>query len=594
MLTPVALLIVALVAIAIGPAVVSLGARVAPLKSGLDGLSLALVVGLCLLHLIPHALEHGGFAAVVAAVTVAIAPMLLDRLGALNGMAWKVGLVVLLAMHAALDGAALAVVQGGAGLALAMAVAAHRLPVGLLVFGSASRVGGVERPRTGWLAIGILAVATVGGFVAGPLIAGVAPESAEGILEGLVVGALVHILFEGRRHAHHAPDDPHHGHAHAHAYDPMHSDHDHHHEDVDPGHGPSVAGALIGLAALSGFVVFATGQPALEHTELAALTFVDLALTCAPALLVGYTLAGLFAGLFGAPSFFGKGPATEALSGVGFGARLPLCSCGVLPLYESLVRRGVSETGAVAFLVAAPALGIEALVLTVPLLGGPVATARVVGALAIALVVGVGIGSMVAARGPQAVDHPPEPPTQWLVGGLKFAYIDLVDHTLPWVALGVTVAAVVEPVLGHDLMVRVPPALQVVSAGALAIPFYVCAAGATPLAAIAVHKGLSAGAALTYLLAAPVLNGTTFGVLAKLHGRATAVRWVAGVVALSIAVGWAVDALPVALPSIGHGGAHGPWAWSALAVVALLGLASLLRQGPRGTLGQILEPIHAH
>jgi len=159
-------------------------------------------------------------------------------------------------------------------------------------------------------------------------------------------------------------------------------------------------------------------------------------------------------------------------------------------------------------------------------------------------------------------------------------------------------AALAEPLLDHDLLVALPPLAQVPMAAAIGIPLYVCASGATPLAAMAVHKGVSVGAALAFLLSGPATNLTTFTMLTALHGRAFAVRF--GVVLLGLAVltGYAVDAAGLTMPALPHDGAH-PEAvsvvsWMALSALGAVGLASLFRQGPRGAIDQIVHPIHAH
>ena len=127
--------------------------------------------------------------------------------------------------------------------------------------------------------------------------------------------------------------------------------------------------------------------------------------------------------------------------------------------------------------------------------------------------------------------------------------------------------------------------------------FFSRKSGATPLAAIAVHKGLSAGAAVAFLLAGPSTNLTTFGVLAALHGRAVALRFGLTLTGVAILVGWGVDLAGVQVPDAVHA-AHAEEA-SALAVVAggallALAVASLFRQGPRGALDAVLSPVHDH
>ena len=70
------------------------------------------------------------------------------------------------------------------------------------------------------------------------------------------------------------------------------------------------------------------------------------------------------------------GAARRAMKGVAFGLPLPLCSCGVVPVYQSLIRRGTPAAAAVSFLVATPELGLDAILISLPMLGADVAIAR--------------------------------------------------------------------------------------------------------------------------------------------------------------------------------------------------------------------------
>ena len=82
-----------------------------------------------------------------------------------------------------------------------------------------------------------------------------------------------------------------------------------------------------------------------------------------------------------------------------------------------------------------------------------------------------------------------------LLAGLRFGFVEVFDHTMPWIALGLVIAAMAESMLSHGAIAEVPALLQVPVAALVGVPIYVCASGATPVAALAVHKGLSAGAA---------------------------------------------------------------------------------------------------
>lgn len=181
-----ALLLGAVAATMAGPLLAGLASRSSHARHFVEGLVTVLVAGLSLLHLLPHAIRSGGMLAGGAALVGAFGPMLLDRLGPKRSIGVA---LALLGVHSALDGSALAIVQPDAGEALGLAILAHRLPVGVLVYARLSEQRG---SKSGWIAVTLLALATVGGFAAGSEI--VPPEWLEGLIEGLVAGALLHVL----------------------------------------------------------------------------------------------------------------------------------------------------------------------------------------------------------------------------------------------------------------------------------------------------------------------------------------------------------------------------------------------------------------
>jgi uncharacterized protein len=70
-----------------------------------------------------------------------------------------------------------------------------------------------------------------------------------------------------------------------------------------------------------------------------------------------------------------------------FGLPLPICSCGVLPLFLSLTRKGVPPACAIAFLIATPELGVDSFLLSIKLLGMEFSLVR----LLVAMVLPIGI-----------------------------------------------------------------------------------------------------------------------------------------------------------------------------------------------------------
>jgi hypothetical protein len=334
--------------------------------------------------------------------------------------------------------------------------------------------------------------------------------------------------------------------------------------------------------------------------------FTALVMESAPALLIAFALAGIVqVVLRRAPlRWMRTGNATtEAMRGVAFGLPLPICSCGVIPLYQTLVVQSVPATAAMAFLVATPELGIDSVLISLPLLGVEFTAVRVVAATLVALLIGATLGRLVQRRWPVAApaDEPASEVSRPLLervrAGLRFGFGEVVDHTAPWIILGIAIASLAEPALRSEWMTALPWGLDVLLFAVIGMPTYVCASGATPLVAVLVHKGVSPGAALAFLLTGPATNATTFGVLARLHGPRVALLFGGMMAALAVGLGLLVNAfLPrvdgIALYAEASADATVFEIIASLAFTVVIAL-SVLRQGPRGFVGQILSPYGA-
>lgn len=599
-----------------------------------DGFALVSVSGLTLLVILPSALHVGGLPTALFVAFGMGLPTFLHRLGSQTlALTADRALILGVAIHAAIECAALA----GADEHFGFAVVAHRVPVGLAVFMLAAS------PQSGWRFIGFLALASLVGFTGGQELVGLLNDHQHAWLEGFVAGSLLHVVQGhalGHDHDHrqvpapgptaasgpanHRPGRP----AAvgtdtaplsatpAAATAALNADAHHCASHGDDGHTHEITrGSLLGgIGSLLGIVLVLAvlfdpheHYDSLDHeAEVLAPafidTFLDLALTSAPALLLGYLLAGLVRALMTTRQvswLAGGRRSTQAVKGVAFGLPLPICSCGVLPLYQSLVRAGVPVTASVAFLIATPELGIDALLLSLPLLGETLTLLRLLAALFVALAVALLLGALHRP-------HTPLPSSERVIGrpplgtrlrkGLSFGLVELFDHTMPWIVLGLVIAALLAPLLDTSTLATLPPALQVPLFALLSVPAYVCAAGATPIAAVAIQGGISPGAALAFLIAGPATNVTTFGILTQLHGRRFALSFGIAVAACAIAVGWLVDLSGWVEPGSPTVHTHADERLPeilALSALGLLAALSLLRQGPRGMVQQITTPFRS-
>ena len=581
------ILAASLLALLFGPLAYAWLNRQRKLSAVLDGFVFLSIGGIVLLEALPEAVHHGGLLAWIALAVGFFGPSIAERL--LHHAARETHLATLLLggfgliVHATVDGAALSE-PAHTGPGLAIAVILHRLPVGLAIWWLLRPTFGL---RVAWMTLGCMLAGTVLGFSLGDTVMAHGTTPLLAVFQAFIAGSILHVVF----------NKPHLGDRYAV------DTHDH----VSPRY--EGLGNALGLAVVVAVALLHQDGDAHGTGALPWGRFLDLALISAPALVIGFGLAAaLGAWLPSTPlNWLQRGPQLrQAWRGMIFGLPLPVCSCGVLPVYRTLVNRGVPGAAGVAFLVATPELGLDALLLSIPLLGVDMTIARVLAAAVLALAVGWWVGRQIEARAaaaPAGGCCATEPAAEEPAGLPRFTgqLDELLRSTGPWLIVGLLLAAIVEPVLAHTPLLGWPDALQVLCFAVIGVPVYVCASGATPIVAVLLAGGLSPGAGLAFLLAGPATNVASFGLLASLHDLATARRFAVGMLGGAVLLGWLTN---VALggssgfqaPPLPH--EHAGWIrWSCLALLTtLLGLA-MLNHGARRFFSEGLRgehTAHAH
>jgi HflK protein len=258
------------------------------------------------------------------------------------------------------------------------------------------------------------------------------------------------------------------------------------------------------------------------------------------------------------------------------GAPIPLCSCGVLPTAMLLRRKGASREATLSFLVTTPETGVDSIALTLAFFGPLFAIVRPLAAVATGLV-----AAFVSLRGrPQedAAATEPEPMPEVRGGhrhtgeeadaplpsntpfldranaagrrAVRYAFFELFDELGFWLTLAILLTGILSALLPSDFFSRVVPssfAAMLLMVG-LGIPLYVCASASTPLAALFVTKGASAGAALVFLLVGPATNAASIAMVARLFGRSFVRVYLGSIIGVAVAAGLLVDLL---LPGLG-------------------------------------------
>lgn len=269
--------------------------------------------------------------------------------------------------------------------------------------------------------------------------------------------------------------------------------------------------------------------------------------------------------------YLGKNSLKSVIYAALFGVPLPLCSCGVVPTAIALRKQGASRGAVMAFLISTPESGVDSIAMTYALIDPLMAAARPVAALISGMVAGALdiIGGTRDATTPKTephcdkcVDLPMEHPlpkklSQRLKEGFQFSFVTLLNDISGWFLLGVLVAGVIgflapQSVIEQYLGGGVASMLIIMAIG---IPLYICAAGATPIAAALILKGMSPGTALVLLMAGPATNAASLIVLGKFLGIRSTIVYVGTIAVMSLVFGLALDALYAGLqitPMITH------------------------------------------
>jgi hypothetical protein len=539
-------------------------------------------------QMLPEAVAPLGGWGLVVFVAAVVAPGLLapvfrrfGRVVSRHGVGTELGFIGFL-LHQAAEGIALGTyaspehVGHGHG-SLYWAVAAHTVPLSALLIAEALVHGG--RRAAVWRTVA-LAGATLAGFALADVVGQSAHDDVHPWISAAIAGFLVHVMFH---------------------------DHDTGAKRTKTSSTLEVVALGIGVALPIFAALHGGDAHANEMRNAVATAFVELLEETAPMLLLGLLLGALLQ-LFGtkipARYFTSGGTIRQALRGVVVGAPLPLCACGVLPIAESLRKRGAGPALVMAFLIATPELGPETLTLTIRFLGWPYAIVRLAAALALAFVAAVLFAHAVERLRRAKVADPVEQPLvvarsargQLVRAG--YSYLDeLVLHTAPWTFVGLLAAAYVQAALpSGSLATLADNGVDVLVIALVAMPAYVCAASATPLAAVLLLKGVSPGAVLVGLLLGPATNIATVGVLRRAYGNRAVLVGVVLVAGLSIAMGYAVNLaeVPVHLPErLEEIHEHG---WLSLVSVVLLGgvlVVQLWRWGTKPWF-EILSGTHDH
>jgi uncharacterized protein len=157
------------------------------------------------------------------------------------------------------------------------------------------------------------------------------------------------------------------------------------------------------------------------------------------------------------------------------------------------------------------------------------------------------LGALVAVALAARVAHPNQ--VAWL-RNLLIVFGSLLIEAMPFVAVGALASALIEvfvPASTFAKMASLPRAVQLPAAAMAGLAFPVCECGSVPVARRLARKGLSPAAAVTFMLAAPIVNPVVIAsTFVAYRGRDSlwvmvGGRFVIGML-VAICVGWVIGA----------------------------------------------------
>jgi uncharacterized membrane protein YraQ (UPF0718 family) len=304
--------------------------------------------------------------------------------------------------------------------------------------------------------------------------------------------------------------------------------------------------------------------------------FLDASIEIVPlfllALLIGALIEEFVSERFIARFLTGRHPGTMFLAAF-VGALIPLCTCGMVPLAVALRRRGGDVKHTFGFLTAGAAVSVPVLLLTWKVIGFRWVVVRLTASVALGLL--VGYASTFALRRAAARSVVPAGESSaGLPGAIAMdgdvfeltpvagrsrarsvwrCFLGQVREYAPWVLVSLALAAVVDVIVpGHWIQILYGQKTTVGSlfAAVSGVPFYFCSGAELPLVKELLAKGMGFGPATAMMIAVPIVNLPTLGVVGKWLGPRAALYYlalcVAGATLLGFLAGLFTSVGPVA------------------------------------------------
>ena len=255
-----------------------------------------------------------------------------------------------------------------------------------------------------------------------------------------------------------------------------------------------------------------------------------------PPLLIGFVISGIL------NQFIPKNIVEKHLSGKGLkpifyltflGAILPVCCCGALPLAVTMHKRGIKLGPVLAFLVAAPATSITALLVTYRVLGIKTTVFLFCSVIILGLIIGI-IGNFIKYPSKESEEPDICPDcnldeancnchkgTKNIIKSiLKYSFIEMPREIGLMTIVGLLIAAVITTItpIGDFIRSFLDSGVSYIFALVFGVTTNFCATSIPPVVDALVRQGMNIGAGMTLLLISPITSYSMILVLSKKFG----------------------------------------------------------------------------
>ena len=280
-------------------------------------------------------------------------------------------------------------------------------------------------------------------------------------------------------------------------------------------------------------------------------------------ILIGLFVAGILKQLV--PDDFvskhlGKGSISSVIKATIFGIPLPVCSCSVIPLAQSLKKEGASKGAVQSFLISSPITGVDSIFATYSFFGLFFTIFRVVSSVIIAITVGI-IQNLLEKE--EKVEEKKSFFTTTSCGCsgscsssnsnikkkfsikevFNYAYVTLFKDMVKPLFIGLIFGALFTTFAPKEYtsLLFDNQFLTYIIIILFAMPLYVCATASLPIAAALMIEGMSPGAAFIFLTAGPATSMVTMSVVFKTLGKKSLVIYLGTIGILSLLFGFILD-----------------------------------------------------